>query len=396
MNGYSNTVSLVALSWMALEFTGSPLGVGLVIASRTVPKLVLSLPLGILSDRIGRRIPLQFTNYLGAAMSVVAVVLSMSGGVNIYMVLSLAVIVGALDAAQTTFCKAYVIDVLGNEEAVNGMTMENLANRVFGVIGGISTGLLLQSAGGAATFAAMAASYFLSAAILHAIPGQYMAPDVRSELDASTNIPYLQSVMHLLRKPVVLIFVTIAASAEIFAYSSEVLLPSFAKEIYQVGELGLGTFVSLSNAGGVLALLVMANFSKRINAEKMLLITACAFGLNLVLFAISPTFLIAACVMLFLGMTWSLTDVLLPTALQMGVGHANRGSVMGLWNLSRGFGPLGQLEIGLLATSMGVVFTQMANGLIFFSTSLVMAALYFRYAERSDDSRNLPAEPRET
>jgi MFS family permease len=141
---------------------------------------------------------------------------------------------------------------------------------------------------------------------------------------------------------------------------------------------------------------VMANFSKRIKAEKLLLVTACAFGLNLVLFAISPTFLIAACVMLFLGMTWSLTDVLLPTALQMGVGHADRGTVMGLWNMSRGFGPLGQLEIGLLATSLGVMFTQMANGLIFLSTSLVMTALYLRYTGRSDESRSLQVEPRGT
>jgi len=220
MNGYSNTVSLVALSWMALEFTGSPLGVGLVVASRTVPKLVFSLPLGILSDRIGRRVPLQVTNYAGAVMSLVAVTMSLSGGVNIYVVLGLAMMVGALDAAQTTFCKAYVFDLLGREEAVNGMTMENLANRVFGVIAGFTSGLLLYSLGGAATFAAMAASYFLSAVILHAIPAQYMAPDVRSEIDATTSLPFLQTVMQLLRKPVVLVFVTIAATAEIFGMAT--------------------------------------------------------------------------------------------------------------------------------------------------------------------------------
>tara|TARA_R110001599_G_scaffold8651_3_gene41951 strand:- start:36939 stop:38033 length:1095 start_codon:yes stop_codon:yes gene_type:complete len=352
----------------------------MVIASRTVPKLVFSLPLGILSDRMGRRVLLQVTNYAGAAMSAIAVLMSLAGGVNIYVVLGIAVLVGTLDAAQTTFCKAYVFDLLEREEAVNGMTMENLANRLFGVIAGIMSGFLLQSFGGAATFAAMATSYLLSAVILHSIPRLYMDPAVRREIDAANRVTYLQTVKHLLRSPLVVIFVTIAATAEMFAYSSEVLLASFARDIHQVGELGLGTFVSLSNVGGVLALLVMANFAKRIDAEKMLLITACAFGIALVLFAASPTFLIAAILMLFVGMTWSLTDVLLPTSLQMSVGHADRGSVVGLWNLSRGLGPLGQLEIGLLASTLGVMLTQVANGMIFLATSLAMTVLYFKYS----------------
>lgn len=377
MNGYSNTISLVALGWMALEFTGSPLGVGLVIASRTIPKLVLSLPLGILSDRIGRRVLLQITNYLGAAISMAAVALAMVGGVNIYVVLVLAVFVGALDAAQTTFCKAYVIDIIGREGAVNGMTLESLANRVFGVVGGVTSGWLLHAFGGAATFAAMAATYFLSAALLHFIPRTFMAPDVRSEIDGAEILPIWAGVVRLLKNPIVLIFAIIALTAEVFAFSSEVLLPSFARDIHGVGEVGLGLFISLSNTGGVLALLVMATFSKQIDAERMLLVVAAAFGVNLVLFALAPTYILAACMMLLVGMTFSLVDVLLPTAMQMSVGDADRGSVMGVWNLSRGFGPLGQLEIGLLASTLGVVWTQTLNGTLFFVTTLAMATLYY-------------------
>ncbi|MEJ8567776.1 MFS transporter [Elongatibacter sediminis] len=381
MNGYSNTLSLVALSWMALEFTGSPLGVGLVIASRTIPKLVLSLPLGMLSDRMDRRLLIQMTNYAGAATAAAAVVISIAGGVNIYVVLVLAVCVGAFDAAQTTFCKAYVIDLVGRDEAVNGMTMEMLANRVFGIIGGFTSGFLLQSLGGMATFIAMGVAYFLSAAILHAIPRFCLDGSRRHDeegLVEDSRLPDWQIITGLLRNPIVLIFASIALLAEVFACSSDVLLPSFARDIHQVGEVGLGTLFALSNTGGVIALLVMAAFATRIDSEKMLLVSAAMFGLSLVLFSLAPVFAIAAVVIILVGMAWSLVDVLLPTVLQCGVRDCDRGAVVGIWNLSRGFGPLGQLEIGYLASTVGVAFTQTINGTIFLVSTLFLAFLYYR------------------
>ena len=64
------------------------------------------------------------------------------------------------------------------------------------------------------------------------------------------------------------------------------------------------------------------------------------------------------------SLAWGSVDALLPTVLQQNVGDMDRGAAVGIWNLSRGFGPLGQLEIGALATIIGVAATQALNGLI--------------------------------
>ncbi|MGH9053535.1 MAG: MFS transporter, partial [Acidimicrobiia bacterium] len=48
-------LQMVAASWLMLELTGSPLWVGLMAASPTLPLLVLALPAGAIADLVDRR-----------------------------------------------------------------------------------------------------------------------------------------------------------------------------------------------------------------------------------------------------------------------------------------------------------------------------------------------------
>jgi len=78
------------------------------------------------------------------------------------------------------------------------------------------------------------------------------------------------------------------------------------------------------------------------------------------------------------GIAWGSVDALLPTVLQQNVDNSERGAVVGVWNLSRGFGPLGQLEIGVLAATIGVAASQAINGLAFAVTVVVVTLIYRR------------------
>ena len=68
---------------------------------------------------------------------------------------------GVIDVAQTNWSKAYVFDVVGEKRAVNGLAMEQLANKLFGMFGGFAGGLLLFHTGAGGIYLAMAVSYAL-------------------------------------------------------------------------------------------------------------------------------------------------------------------------------------------------------------------------------------------
>jgi len=71
--------------------------------------------------------------------------------------------VGTLDVALTTTSKALVYDLVGPEEAVNGIALETLADKLFGVFGALLAGVLLARVGGTAAFGAMSVAYLLGA-----------------------------------------------------------------------------------------------------------------------------------------------------------------------------------------------------------------------------------------
>jgi MFS family permease len=149
---------------------------------------------------------------------------------------------------------------------------------------------------------------------------------------------------------------------EVFAFSSDVLLPSFARDVFEVGESGLGIMTAVRNVGGVVGVLVLAGISTRVRQGPLLAFACVAFGLGLVAFAGSPSFALSLFVLFVIGMMWASVDSLLPTLLQYSVRDEERGASVGVWNLSRGLGPLGHLEVGAIAGAIGTSLALTING----------------------------------
>jgi len=114
----------------------------------------------------------------------------------------------------------------------------------------------------------------------------------------------------------------------------------------------MGKLVDLLNAGCIVALLLVG-VAHRSNPARAVFLVAAGFAVGLMVFSTTRSMLAAGTVILFVGAAWAVLDSLLPTALQLNVANEHRGASVGIWNLSRGFAPLGHLEIGALAAAIG-------------------------------------------
>ena len=391
-NSFSNQVNSVALAWLALEFTGSPLGVGAVIATRNVPRLVLAIPCGTISDRVDRRLLLALANYGGAVSSLVVALASGQAWFGYVALLFASAASGVIDVAQTTWSKAYVFDVVGRERAVNGLAMEQLANKLFGMVGGFAGGLILFHTGAGGAYLSMAVGYTVAALLLNWIKVVGLAAPVASPaVQQDEDMTPWRVVVRLLRSPVVLLLALIALSAEVLGYSNEVLWGPFVQEVLQGDEVGLGNLVGLLNAGGIAGLLLLG-IAHRVKPDKAVFLVAAGFAIGLVAFSSTRSMLAAGTVILFVGAAWAVLDSLLPTALQLSVPNEQRGAAVGIWNLSRGFGPIGHLEIGALAAVIGVATTQAANGLLFLAVVAAAGWIYLRVGRRASTRGRRPTD----
>ncbi len=389
LSGFTHSVAAVTFGWLVLEITGSPVAVGTVFAARYVPRLLFGVPIGALSDRMDRRRMLQSVNLLGAVTALGAAGLGLAGNLTFVGLLLVAFLEGALDTVETTLGRTLVYDLVGPSEAVNGMALEQLGNRGLGVVGAVAAGVLLAWYGSAAPFLSITLSYAAALAALSRVPrglrspprdnvspaeveprAEQVSPPAPEARASGVTTPHrrlgnlavaLEGFAVLWRNPAVLLLAAIGAAAEIFAFSSDALLSSFARDILEVGATGLGNLTAARQAAGVAGLLALAAFSSRVRPGKLLLWMCGLFSISLIAFAGSTSYPLSLLLMLGIGVAWAALDVLLPKLVQDRVADDERGTAVGIWNLSRGAGPLGNLETGAVAGALGAPMAQVIN-----------------------------------
>lgn len=149
----------IALTWLALQLTGSPLATGGVLAASAIPRGALGILGGAVADRFGaRRVGVITTVVRSAGMGMLAL-LVLSGLARIGEVYVLAVVFGVADAFYGPSRGSLLPRSVPAEqlEAANGL--EGSASSLFSLLGPALGGLLVAKAGTGYAFLADAILY---------------------------------------------------------------------------------------------------------------------------------------------------------------------------------------------------------------------------------------------
>ena len=358
---FARIVTQLALSWITLEITGSPFLVGLVLAARMVPQMVLGIPAGILADWFDRRTLTAAVN-VGAALATLATVaLAAAGLLSLPWILIVTVAIGALDTLRVIVTQAYAYDLVRATRATNGMALTNLGVQLLGSVGALLGGYALERHGAGATFGLAALALVIGAAapwltapsLASAAPGG-AAPRARPDFRRALTL--------LARNRLVAVLALAIVLAEILGFSNATLLPTFAQDVFDVGSSGLGAMLAVRSAGGVLSLLLLTALGTGDRSGAVFLAACAASGLALLTFAWSPDYGLALVSLAILGATASVLDTLGQTLLQRSSEDRERGAAMGIWVFSVGFGPIGHLGLGAAAGALGAPLAQAASG----------------------------------
>ncbi len=98
------------------------------------------------------------------------------------------------------------------------------------------------------------------------------------------------------------------------------------------------------------------------------------YGLAIVALAASYTLVIAVATLLVIGFCAAAFDVLQQTLIQLSVPDEQRGRAVGVWILGIGSAPIGHLEMGAVAASMGVPIALLLNGVLTIVSAVVLLA----------------------
>jgi len=365
---FARIISQLALSWITLEVTGSPFLVGVVGAARMAPQMVLGIPAGALADRFDRRMLMVASNGLTVGLMLVLIGLAAADWLVAPVLIGVSVAYGILDTLRMTSTQSYAYDLVRTGRATSGMALTSLGVQLFSTVAGLVGGYILQQFGNLTTFWVIAAAVLLATVAPLAGSGPVRAIDQPGgEPAAGTRRPgvNLGRAATLIVRNRLLAFLALAIIlAEIFGFATQTLMPIFARDVFDVGAGGLGVMMAARSGGGTLGLLVLSRLGAEGRAGFVFLVTAGAFGLALLLMAVSPFYALALLLLGMSGFCASIMDTLGQTLMQRHADEQERGAAMGLWVVSVGFGPVGHLTLGAAAQSFGAPVSQVVSGLM--------------------------------
>ncbi|MDQ3444218.1 MAG: MFS transporter [Chloroflexota bacterium] len=348
----------VAVGWLALQLTDSPLFVGLAGFASGIPMLLFSLPAGVVIDRYDRRVVLLIAQ---AGVMLVSGVFAAMVGTDIIEPWSILVLVAVYGTIMTFIFPvrtAMVPSLVDRQDIAIAIALNSAVQNVTRVVGPSVAGVLIALIGVSETFAVAAAMQALALVATSRLPSNASAPST----NAGTRWEALTLGFRIVaRSPylIALIVLSLAPTVLVMPYIN--LMPIFARDELGLGSTGLGVLLASTGLGTVAGALSVAHSPSFRGRRGAQVVTATGFAVGVLVFAVTPNIPLAA-VLLF-GAGWMSAAFLAinQTALQLYVDDEVRGRVLSVYLLTWGMLPIGQLAVGALADIVGTPLAMLSS-----------------------------------
>jgi MFS family permease len=341
----------VILGWLALELTNSPLLVGVALALRMAPLLVIGLPAGVLADRGDRLVLLRGANTIMALALIVLGTLTTLGHVTIGLVLGITFFIGCARALQQVTQQVHAHDLVGAPRLTEALGALGIAMRIGGLTGALLAGRLIGGLGPGPAYLAAAAASLLSTLVLP----RRSSHAVRSPLTAGTVWEGLTGFLVAARtEPRLPLFMALTAAGEVLGFSHQAVLPSLARDVLRVGPEGLGAMSAARQVGGIVGVLGVGRLSQMGGLPTLFVGVLGVFGAGVAGLGLAPGYGAVLLLLLLINAVGALSDILGQSLMQQSVPATLRGRASGAWVVAIGVGPVGQLQIGALVSWLGV------------------------------------------
>jgi predicted MFS family arabinose efflux permease len=314
---------------------------------------------GAVADRVDRRKLQIVALALYSACGFLLGSLVLRGWIQLGHVLLITFVWGSIRAFEGPARQAFIVDIVGRDGAMSGISLNAVGLRGIGIIGGVAAGIIIKLFGMGWPFFVITAANILAIGITAFIRGIEARTEAKTQSLWSGLVEGMQIV---LKNRVVLALMVMAATCEMFGFSYSVLLPVFARDILGVGAVGLGMFSTVRSVGGLIAGLALASLGDYRYKGRILLGLFLVFGVSLLLFANSSSYPLSLFFIGIVGITAAGHDAMQHILLQLNVTDEQRGRAMGIWQLSIGFGLLGKVALGAIAETLGAPLAQSIYG----------------------------------
>jgi MFS family permease len=377
--------------------TGSPLSLGWVGLALAIPMLVLTLPAGQFADTHSRRLIVLGTQIICGLSAVGLALLSMYGANWIHSVSAMYLLLGlgavgsvaSRPARNALMPQLVPTGVFPNAVTWNATIFES-ATVIGPAIGGFICAVSIPAA-----YITAAVGFCICAALTGLLPEVQVRKTGASAGKASIVADLAIGLRFVWRTRLMLGAMTLDLFAVLLG-GATFLLPAFAKEILDVGPIGLSWLRAAPSIGAISMAVLQAHRPPIQRAGRALLIAVTGFGVATIVFGMSRNYWLSLFMLLLTGAFDNISVVVRHTLIQLLTPDEMRGRVSAVNQVFIGSSnEIGGLESGLTGAWLGPVRSVVYGG-IGTLVVVVMAILSFPELRRLGSLADIRPKPIDT
>jgi MFS family permease len=350
----------VAIGWQIYAITHRPLDLGLAGLAQFLPSICLFTFTGHVADRFPRQRIIQACYAGFAVCSCLLLALTALGLRSAYPIYAILLLNGTVRAFQGPAGQAFIPLLVQREHFPNAVAWASSLFQVATIAGPMIGGTLYGFTGTPLfVYSTATTASTIAFLLFHYLR---LPRTERAQVLPSENLIF-DGLHYIWRNKLVLG----AISLDLFAVllgGAVALLPVYAREILNVGAIGLGILRSAPGVGAVAMSIVVAHWPLHKRAGTTMLGCVFAFGIFTVLFGISRNLMFSVVCLLLAGAADSVSVIIRHTMVQLSTPDEMRGrvSAVNMVFISTS-NEVGQFESGLTAQWFGTVPAVVLGGL---------------------------------
>ena len=342
----------VATAWLVYRLTGSAVLLGVVSFCGQIPAFFLAPPAGVWVDRWNRHRALIVTQALSMAQSLALAALALSGTIQVWHIVALALFQGMINAFDMPSRQAFVVQMVDRREDLgNAIALNSSMVNVARLIGPAIAGLVIAAVGEGWCFLIDGLSYLAVIASLVAmrVSARPSPPRRRRAWQE-----FAEGWQYVRRSKAIRSLLLMLGLVSLMGMPYTVLMPVFASRILHGGPNTLGFLMSASGVGALAGAITLAMRRSVLGLGRRIVFATAMLGAALIGFALSRSLWLSLAVLPFAGFGMMQQMASTNTILQTIVDDDKRGRVMAYYAMAfQGMAPFGSLWAGALTARIG-------------------------------------------
>ena len=377
----------VALGIYVFELTGSPFWVAIVGFLRMIPMFLLGPFVGLVSDRVNRKLLMGFAL---ASLSVVYAVMGtlvVTGRIELWHIAVGATLAGIMWSTDFPVRRAMIGDAVGQDGISTAIGIDMASGNFARVIGPLGAGAFLATLGVQAAYFTGTILFAIGAVLAFSLP--YVAPSVRTGAQSSYFANLKEGLKHVRADRIILVTLAITVIMNVFGFPYQYMVPVIGAETLKVGPLLIGILFATEGTGATIGSLIIALRARPGGFTKIYVFGSMGGLTSILLFSLMPSYWMALPFLLITGFSMAGFATMQSIIVITSTPPEIRGRVLGVLAASIGTGPFGALLIGGIAVWWGAnnaVTTIAAVGLSLLILTLLLRPSYLRSAVRAQSS----------